>query len=145
MLKNEVIRHVKKEMDANAKKAEAQLLLHIEAQKAFMNTRHPDFNNPYKQGTLSGAHEVQTTHHVITGSIPENGQLSDEQNMRERKMSIAQRHVSPPSNSSFFVPTEHGIKALVYILNNCIIANINDLFSDPVPFPDIISHSFKHT
>ena len=120
MLKNEVIRHVKKEMDANAKRAEAQLLLHIEAQKAFMNTRHPDFNNPYKQGTLSGGQEVQTTHHVITGSIPENGQHHDEQHMRERKLSVAQRpHISPPSNSSFFVPTEQGIKALVYILNNC--------------------------
>ena len=111
-LKNEVIRLVNKEMDSNTKKAEAQLLLHIDAQKSFMNTRHPDFINPYPQGTMSGGgQEVQTTHHVIT--VPDR-ELNGEHHQRERKMSVAQRHVSP-SNSSFFVPTEQSIKELVYI------------------------------
>ena len=116
-LKSEVIRLVKKEMDSNTKKAEAQLLLHIDAQKAFMNTRHPDFKNPYPQGTMSaGGQEVQAMHHVIT--VPEGGHghhNGDHYQARERKMSVvAQRHVSP-SNSSFFVPTEQTIQDLVYI------------------------------
>ena len=115
-LKSEVIRLVKKEMDSNTKKAEAQLLLHIEAQKAFMNTRHPDFMNPYPQGTMTaGGQEVQATHHVIT--VPEggHGHHNSDHYQRERKMSVvAQRHVSP-TNSNFFVPTEQTIKDLVYI------------------------------
>ena len=46
MLKREVSRLVYGEIDKNAKEATDLLLIHIEAQKAFVNTRHPDFKRP---------------------------------------------------------------------------------------------------
>ena len=45
-LKREVSRLVYGEIDKNAKEATDLLLIHIEAQKAFVNTRHPDFKRP---------------------------------------------------------------------------------------------------
>ena len=116
-LKEEVMWLVKKEMDRNAKKAADQLLLHIEAQKAFMNTRHPDFKNPFlsKDSEADAGSQVAPVAHVNRVQSPVNG----ESNQRERKISVVPRQgnaLSPPMNSSnFYVPTEQDIKELVYI------------------------------
>ena len=45
--KDKIMDLVREQIDANEKKAINNLLIHIEAQKAFINTKHPQFRNPY--------------------------------------------------------------------------------------------------
>ena len=45
--KDKVMDLVREQIDANEKKAINNLLIHVEAQKAFINTKHPQFRNPY--------------------------------------------------------------------------------------------------
>ena len=112
-LKHEVIEMVKREMDRNAKKATEHLLLHIQAQKAFMNPRPPDFSNPF-WGTVRGdSMDLEAAGGgVAVPQLPDLRARSPEHVSRARKLSIARQPAG--LNSSFYVPTDQDIKALVY-------------------------------
>ena len=98
-MKEEVLRFVSSEIDKNERETNQHLVIHIQAQKAFMNTRHPDFKPvPWDEGAGKADNDKKENDDFLrlsTGHKTSNG-------------------VSNGQNSKFFVSSGEEVEEHLY-------------------------------
>ena len=111
-LRHEVLELVGKEIDKNEKRATEHLLLHINAQKSFLNTKHPYFKDPL--GPSKKESQSTPTH--------------------SRNQSETKNLVSPDTQSSFYVLSDSQVRDLVnFVQTNKVIKLFHDVFKHNQP------------